>query len=59
MAVMIKIVLWIILVLCVVGFVWDAYDIVFKDRGSGWRAADLLSMFMAMFVAAKVVSWLL
>lgn len=58
MAILINIILWIILVLCVVGFVWGAYDIVFKDRGSGWRAADLLSMFMAMSVAVKVISWL-
>ncbi len=58
MAVLIKIVLWLILVLCVVLFAWDTYDIVWKDRGSGWRAADLLSMLMAISVAAKVVSWL-
>ena len=58
MAVLIKIGAWITLVLCFVCIMWNAYDLVWKDRGQGWRAADLMGIFFAEVLIARVISWL-
>lgn len=58
MTVLIKIGAWITLLLCLVVIVWNAYDLVWKNRDTGWRAADLLGIFMAEGLIARVILWL-
>lgn len=55
---MVKVGLWALLILCVIAFAWNCYDLVWKDRDSGWRAFDLLSLLMEISIAARVIGWL-
>jgi len=55
---MVKAGLWALLVLCTISFTLSCYNLVWKERGHGWRSFDLLALLIAIYVGARVSAWL-